>query len=198
MASYNAPIAALIPSGSSAIDIGCGEGELIHLLENKSIKVKGLEIDAAKVSAAISHGLSVVQGDADHDLKHYPDAAFDYAILAKTLQATKQPKQVLVDLLRVAKHVVVVIPNFGYWKNRLYLLTKGRMPVTSTLSYQWYETPNIHFCTLRDFVTLVGEIGAVIESRAYIDSAGKVHPFLGASPRANLLGESALFVLTKK
>lgn len=188
----------LIPTRASVIDIGCGSGELMRLLEEKSVNARGLEIDPYNVSAALSAGLSVVQGDADHDLKHYPDKAFDYAVLSKTLQATKQPKQVLIDLLRVAKHVVVVVPNFGHWRNRLYLLSKGRMPVTSALSYQWYETPNIHFCTIRDFVALAGEIGAIIESRAYIDAKGKAHSFMGASPRANLLGESGLFVLTKK
>jgi methionine biosynthesis protein MetW len=187
-----------IPSGVQVLDIGCGEGELIRLLETKGARVRGIDIDSGKVAEALKSGLSVVQGDADLDLKHYPDVAFDFAVLSKTLQATKHPKGVLNELLRVAERVVVVIPNFGFWKNRLYLLTKGRMPVTSTLSYQWYETPNIHFCTIRDFIALAEEIGATIESRSYLDSKGGEHRFIGASHRANWLGESGVFVLTKK
>jgi len=192
-------IAEVIEQGSKVIDIGCGQGSLLEYLEaEKGVSGHGLEIEADRVSAAVSKGLSVVQGDADNDLQYYSDKGFDYAILGQTLQIMKHPKEALEQALRVAKRVVVVIPNFGYIQNRFYLLIKGRMPVTKELSYQWYETPNIHFCTIKDFVYLAKELGCNVERKSYVSKCGKEHKFSGDGTFAsNLFGEYGIFVLSK-
>ncbi|MFN9322198.1 MAG: methionine biosynthesis protein MetW [Holosporales bacterium] len=148
-------VASLIPSGVRVLDIGCGTGNLLHyLVHTKDIDGRGMEISQDGVNACVAKGLSVVQGDADTDLTDYPDAAFDYVILSQTLQATFAPHDVLKQMLRIGKHCIVSIPNFGYWRVRLNLLLHGRMPVTPHLPHAWYDTPNIHFCTLRDFMEL--------------------------------------------
>src|ERR1700722_7110711 len=153
-------IASMVPANAKVIDIGSGQGDsLDYLTETKKVDGRGIEIDQKKVSKAVARGIPVIQGDADTDLKFYPDKSFDYAILSQTIQATKNPKAILNEILRIAGHAIVSFPNFGYWHNRLYLLTRGRMPVTKSLSYQWYETPNIHFCTTRDFVELCSALG---------------------------------------
>lgn len=191
-------IADLIPAGARVLDIGCGTGTLLaHLQNEKKVDVHGMDIDGEKVSATLARGLSAVQGDADRDLKFYPDNAFDYVILGETLQATQHPKDVLNEILRISKKAVVSIPNFGYWKNRAYLSLRGRMPVTSKLSYQWYETPNIHFCTIRDFVFLAEELGCTIEQRLWLGIDGKARPFTGRGRIANLLSPEGIFVLSK-
>ncbi len=123
------------------------------LKKNNNSSARGIEINPTLVSKALAKGLAVIQGDADNDIKNYPTNSFDYAILSQTLQATKRPDFILKELQRIAKYVIVSVPNFGYIENRLYLGLKGKMPVTKTLSYAWYNTPNIHFCTLKDFKT---------------------------------------------
>lgn len=192
-------IAKLIEANTKVIDIGCGEGELLSFLEaEKNIHGHGLEIESGKVSTAVSRGLSVIQGDGDNDLKHYPNNAFDYAILGQTLQIMQQPKEVLEETLRIAKKVIVAIPNFGHIANRIYFSSRGRMPVTKKLSYQWYETPNIHFCTIKDFVALARELGCRIEKQLYITNSGKPHKFSGdGSLIANIFGEYGIFVLSR-
>lgn len=191
-------IADLVEAGTKVLDVGCGEGDMLEtLIARKQIKGRGLEIDPARVSICMKKGLSVMQGDVDLDLVHYPSDAFDYAILTQTLQVTKYPDKILSSMLRVAKRVIVSIPNFGYWENRVQILCSGRMPVTSKLSYQWYETPNIHFCTIRDFVLLCKELGIKIEKRLAILPSGKIMPFNGAGRLANILGEQGVFVLTR-
>lgn len=192
-------IAELVKPGSKVIDIGCGEGALLRDLQtNKNVIGRGLEIEAGKVATAVKSGLSVIQGDADIDLKYYPDRGFDYAIIGVTLQATKKPKDVLEEALRIAERVVVVIPNFGHIRNRLYLVFKGRMPVTKELSYQWYETPNIHFCTIKDFIAFADETGSQIEKRMYMIKDGRARDFSGnGSFAANLFGEYGVFILKK-
>jgi methionine biosynthesis protein MetW len=148
-------VATLIPSGVRVLDIGCGNGNLLHyLVHTKNIDGRGMEISQDGVNACVAKGLSVIQGDADTDLTDYPDAAFDYVILSQTLQATFAPLDVLKQMLRIGKHCIISIPNFGYWQVRLKLLLHGRMPVTPHLPHTWYDTPNIHFCTLRDFIEL--------------------------------------------
>jgi methionine biosynthesis protein MetW len=134
----------------------------------------------------------------DSDLPHYPDAAYDYVILSQTLQAMRDPRAVLLDLVRIGRKAVVSVPNFGHWKNRLYLALNGRMPVTKTLTYQWYDTPNIHFCTITDFVVLVESLGITIEDRIVVDSAGHRTSFTGRGAMANLFGEQGVFLLSRQ
>lgn len=189
----------LVERGSKVIDIGCGTGELLfHLDCDKDVHGHGIEISPDKVATALANGISAIQGDAVTDLAYYPDKAFDYAILAQTMQATREPKNVLLQALRIAKKVIVVIPNFGHYSNRLYLTFKGRMPVTRELSYEWYETPNIHFCTIRDFVALCNDAGCKIEKQFYINGSEYAKPFgrLGIF-HVNLFAHYGVFVLSK-
>ncbi len=189
----------LVRPGSRVLDIGCGEGALLELLmREKGCDGRGLEISAEGVSACLARGLAAVQGDADRDLKDFPAQAFDYAILSQTLQATVAPRDVLVELLRIAERAVVSFPNFGHWRLRLSLLTRGRMPETEALPLPWWSTPNIHMCTVRDFVVLCRELQLEIEFCAAF-SGGKpprqVDPDSGVE---NLRAESALFLLSRK
>jgi len=189
-------IADLVPGGSKVLDIGCGDGELLAWLSaKKNVDGRGLELSQAGVNASIARGLSVVQGDADTDLYHYPDYIYDYVILSQTLQTMRDPKAVLANLVRIGRHAIVSVPNFGYWKSRLYLLFKGRMPVTKTLAYQWYDTPNIHFCTLSDFVELCEAMRISIKQRVYVDQWGIPSSFQGKGMFANLFGEQGIFML---
>jgi methionine biosynthesis protein MetW len=146
----------------------------------------------------VARGLSVIQGDADTDLRDYPDNSFDYVILSQTLQATRRPRLVLEQMLRIGRHAIVSFPNFGHWKVRVKLGLGGRMPVTENLPVSWYETPNIHFCTISDFVALVSEIGAKIERGAALDAGGHQMRFDMPWWVWNLLGEQAVFVLSRE
>ena len=144
-------IADLLPKNVSVLDVGCGDGSLINLLiKEKNIKARGLEIKEEYVKKCISRGLSVIEGDAETELHQFPDQSFDFVILSQTLQAFYNPEKVLKDLLRVGKSAIVSIPNFGYWKVRTSLLFFGKMPVTKTLPNNWYDTPNLHMCTIKD------------------------------------------------
>ena len=146
-------ISELIKSNCRVLDVGCGDGILMkNLKDNKSVDTRGLEISKKNVQTCISKGLSVIEGNAESDLKQFPDLSFDYAILGQTLQAFYNPEKVIDDLLRVSKRAIITIPNFGYWKVRLHLLFKGTMPVTKNLPNEWYNTPNLHMCTIKDFV----------------------------------------------
>ena len=151
-------IADLIEANSRVIDVGCGDGVLMDFLkQNKNIDVRGLEISKDKVQKCISKGLTVIEGNAESDLKQFPNHSFDYAVLSQTLQAFLNPEIVINELLRVGKKAIVTIPNFGYWKVRLHLLIKGTMPVTETLPDQWYNTANLHMCTIKDFSNFATE-----------------------------------------
>ena len=146
-------ISDLINDGSSVLDVGCGDGVLMEfLIKEKNVDVRGIEISKSKVQNSISKGLTIIEGDAERDLKQFPDRSFDYVVLSQTLQAFLDPEKVINELLRIGKQAIVTIPNFGYWKIRLHLLLKGTMPVTRTLPDEWYNTPNIHLCTIKDFV----------------------------------------------
>jgi methionine biosynthesis protein MetW len=190
-------IAGMIEPHSRVLDIGCGDGALLaYLARTKGVDARGIELGQSGVNACVRHGLSVIQGDADRDLEAFPDDAFDVVVLSQTLQATRQPRHVLEELLRIGKRAIVSFPNFAFWRVRLSLLFRGRMPVTELLANSWYDTPNIHFCTIRDFVVLCDEIGTRIERSLTLDRHGR--PF-GLDPRgglANLLAEQGVFVLS--
>src|ERR1700721_2691085 len=151
-------VAQMVERGSKVLDVGCGEGDLLQLLESRGIDGRGIELSREGVNRCVAKGLAVVQGDADTDLINYPDDAFDYVILSQTLQATRQPRVVLENLLRIGRRAIVSFPNFGFWRMRLQLLVGGHMPRTENLPSTWYDTPNIHFCTIKDFVQLCDEI----------------------------------------
>ena len=158
-------IADLIEANSRVIDVGCGDGVLMDFLkQNKNIDVRGLEISKEKVQKCISKGLTVIEGNAESDLKQFPNHSFDYAVLSQTLQAFLNPEIVINELLRVGKKAIVTIPNFAYWKVRLHLLIKGTMPVTETLPDQWYNTANLHMCTIKDFFNFATEKNFKIKS----------------------------------
>ena len=191
-------IADLIEPRSRVLDVGCGDGSLLHhLAQAKKVDGRGIELSQAGVNACVAHGLSVVQGDADTDLVNYPAASFDYVVLSQTLQQVRRPRDVLSELLRIGRRVVISIPNFGHWKVRWKLALTGRMPVTEALSSQWYDTPNSHFCTIKDFVMLCADLGIQIERHISTDMQGHRMQIVGAGPLANLFSEQGVFLLSR-
>ena len=191
-------IADLITPQAKVLDVGCGDGELLELLErDRQVDGRGVEISQSGVNECVARGLSVIQGDADTDLVYYPDKGFDFALLSQTLQATRNPRAVVEHLLRIGDRAIVSFPNFGHWRMRLSLLVNGRMPVTKKLPYTWYDTPNIHFCTIRDFVSLCDEIGAKVERAVAIDGNGQKIGFSMPWWFWNFFGEQAVFLLRR-
>lgn len=191
-------IADMIEPRTRLIDIGCGDGALLHyLVSRKGVDGRGVELSQAGVNACVRHGLAVVQGDADTDLADYPTGAFDVAVLSQTIQATRHPRAVLEQLVRIGRRVVVSFPNFGYWRVRWRLLTSGRMPVTSALPEPWYETPNIHFCTIDDFTALAASMHVAVERAIVLGGDGRPLRFPLGGPLTNLLGEQAVFLLRR-
>ncbi len=192
-------IADMVEPSSRLLDVGCGDGSLLEYLSHeKGVDGRGIELSMDGVNACVSQGLSVIQGDADTDLFNYPDHAFDFVILAQTLQATRAPKEVLENLLRIGRRAIVSLPNFGYWRVRLSLALQGRMPHTKTLPHNWYDTPNIHFCTIRDFVDLCDELEIVIENSFSLDSMGRGKHVRNGYFCANLMGEQGVFLLSRR
>jgi methionine biosynthesis protein MetW len=191
-------VAGMVAADTRVLDVGCGDGELLQLLaEHKGVDARGVEISQKGVNDCVAKGLSVVQGDADVDLADYPDDGFDYVILSQTLQATRNPRRVLEQMLRIGKRAIVSFPNFGHWRIRWQLATRGRMPVTQNLSHAWYETPNIHLCSIRDFVSLVELIDARIVKAVAMDRNGAQIRVNAPWWAWNLFGEQAVFLLER-
>jgi methionine biosynthesis protein MetW len=186
-------IADHIAAGSRVLDVGCGEGDLMAALrDNKGVDARGLELMPDKVASAVGRGLSVIQGDANADLAHYPDSAFDYAILSQTLQTTVRPDLVIDQLLRIGRKAFVSFPNFAQWRIRLALAFGGRMPVTKQLPDRWYDTPNIHHVTIDDFRSLLSDHGVLVEGQWFLSGNKRT-----TSAGANLLAAHAVFLLSR-
>ena len=190
-------IADMVAPASRVLDVGCSDGALLaHLWREKRVDARGIEISPEGVSAALARGLSVIQGDADTDLADYPDGAFDYVVLSQTLQAMRDPKATLGHLVRIGRHALVSFPNFGYWRVRFALLWGGRMPVTKGLPDSWWESPNIHHCTITDFVALCDTMGIRIERAMVVHRSGRAVP-MAPGDWANWIGETGVFLLQR-
>ncbi|MDA0675132.1 MAG: methionine biosynthesis protein MetW [Proteobacteria bacterium] len=190
-------IADQIEPGTRVLDIGCGDGALLSYLNAvKHVDGRGIELSGDGVNACVAAGLSVIQGDANTDLRDYPDGAFDYAVLSQTLQATRAPRDILEHLTRIGRRAIVSFPNFGYWRVRVFLSLFGRMPVSDTLPHQWHNTPNIHLCTISDFLALCDELGIRIERKLALNGNGRIRSAFRCGSD-NLLAEQAGFVLSR-
>jgi len=185
-------IGEIVEPKTKVLDLGCGEGELLEWLAvQKGVDARGVEISNAKVRRAIARGVSVFQSDIEQALADYPDQAFDYVILSQTLQETRNPRQVLQEMLRVGRRGIVAFPNFGHWRTRLSMLFSGRAPRTELFPYEWYESPNIHFLTVHDFEALAQLEGLVVERQYFLAGHRKVE----AMP--NLLAEVAVYLVKR-
>ena len=193
-------ISSLIKNDAKVLDVGCGNGNLLTFLENeKKINGHGLEISHQGVQECLAKGLSVLQGNADTDLTNFPENSFDYVILSRTLQATHKPEEVLKQMLRIGKTCIVSFPNFAHWKCRLDLLLKGEMPMTKTLSEPWYQTPNIHLCTIKDFIKICNSLNISIDKAFRISESGSIKSIKKAeSFYNNLFSVEGIFVISQK
>ncbi len=192
-------IETLIEENRSILDIGCGDGMLMEQLEkNLNAKTYGIEINRDLASKAIARGFNVIQGNAEIDLSQYSNHSFDYVILSQTLQAMMKPKEILSELLRIGSRAIVSFPNFGHWKIRFQLLISGRMPVTEGLPYTWYDTPNIHFFTIKDFLKLCNDMNIVIEKSIGLSSRGRQFDINDSLTGVNFFTHEAIFLLSYK
>ena len=191
-------IADLLEENTRILDVGCDDGTLMEFLKkNKNIDIRGIEISKKKVQVCISKGLTVLEGNAEFDLKQFPENSFDYVVLGQTLQAFVNPEIVIKELLRVGKKAIVTIPNFGHWRVRLNLLTKGTMPVTKTLPNDWYNTPNIHMCTIKDFVKFSKTINFKIYKSLALINKDVSNINNSNLPFKNLFAELGIFLIEK-
>ncbi len=188
-------IARMIEPESKVLDLGCGDGSLLHYLQSeKGVTGIGLEIDESNIEACIDNGVSVIEQNLDTGLANFQSGSFDTVLLAQTIQALSKPEQLLDDMLRIGKKGIVTFPNFGNWKSRVHLLTRGRMPVSKFMPHEWYDTPNIHFCTVRDFDVLCREKNIRVLARTVVDSEHQGNWAIRFWP--NFLGEIAIYHLT--
>ncbi len=191
-------LAGLIDINSRVLDVGCGDGNLLlHLKKNKKVDGRGIEIDQKKVQESVAKGLAVIEGDAEKDLISYPNSSFDFAILNQSLQQFYDPRKVMNELLRIAKKAIITIPNFGFWKVRLQLVLRGTMPVTKNLPYTWYNTPNLHMCTIKDFYNLCRLDNITIEKSISVSSDKISNIQRGNLEIKNLLSEIGIFLIKK-
>ncbi len=192
-------IETLIDENRSILDIGCGDGMLMEQLEkNLNATTHGIELDRDLASKAIAKGFNVIHGDAELDLSQYSNNSFDYVILSQTLQAMMKPKEILSELLRIGSKAIVSFPNFGHWKIRFQLLVSGRMPVTESLPYTWYDTPNIHFFTIKDFLKLCSDMNIIVEKSIGLTSRGKQFDISESFAGVNFFTHEAIFLLSYK
>lgn len=185
-----------IEPGSKVLDLGCGNGEFLQMLQQeRNVRGLGLEIDQDKITAAIGRGLNIVEQDLDAGMDNFPDQSFDTVVMAHALQAVHYPDRVLDEMLRIGRQGIVTFPNFAHWSCRLYLGTRGRMPVSRFMPYNWYDTPNIHFCTVRDFEALCEERGIRILARDMVGNTER-RPLL-ASSWPNLFAVTAIYLISR-
>ena len=185
-----------IQPGSRVLDLGCGQGELLHYLQNnRQVRGYGLEIDPDNINACIARGVNVIDKNLDHGLDNFADRSFDTVVMTQALQAVHYPDRILEDMLRIGREAILTFPNFGHWRCRLYLGTKGRMPVSEFMPYTWYNTPNIHFCTFKDFEKLCHERSVRILDRLVVDQTHRSSRLSAMWP--NLLGEVAIYRVTR-
>jgi len=191
-------IAEIIKKNTRVLDVGCGDGTLMKFLkENKNVDTRGFEISKTKVQNCIGKGLSVIEGDAEKDLQQFPDSSFDYAVLSQTLQAFYNPEKVIDDLLRVSKKAIVTIPNFGFWKIRLHLLLKGTMPITKNLPDEWYNTPNLHMCSIKDFFNFCSKKSIKLDQSVALNNEKTSSINIGNLNFKNLSSELGIFLIEK-
>ncbi len=190
-------VAGMIPPGSRVLDLGCGPGDLLaELIDRRGCRGQGVEVSTEAFHACVARGIPVVQADLDQGLPDFEDGAFDVVVLSQTLQAVRRPVPLLREMMRVGRVGVVSFPNFAHWRLRLDIGVRGRMPVSRTLPYPWYETPNIHLCTLRDFESLAASEGLRVERRALLGPDGRAAT-ARAGRRPNLLAAGAAYLLTR-
>lgn len=186
-----------VAPGSRVMDLGCGNGHLLqHLQATKNVTGYGIELNPERIAECIDNGVNVIQTNLDKGLRHFDDDSFDYVILSLTLQAMRRPEKLLKEMLRVGRQGIVTFPNFAYWRNRVQVAFAGNMPISAELPEKWYNTPNIHLCTIHDFHDLCDQLGFQIEASTAVNHSGKRNPGLSLMP--NLFGEIALYRFSKK